>query len=96
MTQVSRDAVQKLAVLSNIKLSDAEIDGLQTDLSRILEYVEQLNELDTDNVNPAYQVTGLENVYRSDEVETGSVDRAALLALAPETKDNQVKVPKVI
>lgn len=96
MTQVSRDAVQKLAALSAIKLSDAEIDGLQTDLSRILEYVEQLNELATDNVTPAYQVTGLENVYRRDEVEPGTVDREALLALAPETKNDQVKVPKVI
>lgn len=86
----------KLAVLSNLQLADDEIGSLQSDIEKILEYVEQLDELDTDGVEPAYQVTGLKNVMRTDEVSVGSVDRAALLALAPEQKDNQIKVPKVI
>lgn len=96
MTQVSRDTVVKLAVLSNLRLSDAEIDALQTDISHILGYVEQLDELDTDGIEPAYQVTGLENIYREDVVNSGDVNRETLLALAPDTKDSQVKVPKVI
>ena len=96
MTKISRDDVMKLAVLSNLQLADDEIGSLQSDIEKILEYVEQLDELDTDGVDPAYQVTGLKNVMRTDEVSVGSVDRAALLALAPEQKDNQIKVPKVI
>lgn len=96
MTQVSRDTVVKLATLSSLQLSDSEIDALQADISNILEYVEQLDELDTSGVTPAYQVTGLENVYREDEVSVGDVDREALLKLAPETRDAQIKVPKVI
>lgn len=96
MTQVSRDTVVKLAALSSLQLDAAEIDQLQTDIAHILAYVEQLNELDTTGVEPAYQVTGLENVYRDDSVSAGNVSREALLRLAPETSNSQIKVPKVI
>ncbi|MES2875919.1 MAG: Asp-tRNA(Asn)/Glu-tRNA(Gln) amidotransferase subunit GatC [Patescibacteria group bacterium] len=96
MTQISRDDVLKLASLSSLQLADDEIEGLQADLLAILGYVEQLNELDTEGVTPAYQVTGLQNVLRDDEVATSEVSRENLLALAPETKDNHVKVPKVL
>ncbi len=96
MTQISHDDVLKLATLSSLQLSDDEAKDLQTDLRAILGYVEQLNELDTDGVIPAYQVTGLRNVLREDIVEQGQVSREALLALAPEQKDDQIKVPKVL
>lgn len=96
MTQVSRDTVLRLATLSSLQLAEDEIDSLTADLSRILAYVEQLDELDTANVEPAYQVTGLQDVYRQDVVEAGNVSRETLLALAPSVKDSQIKVPKVI
>ena len=57
---------------------------------------EQLDELDTEGVVPAYQVTGLENVYREDSVVSGPITREALLSLAADTKANQIKVPKVL
>ncbi len=96
MTTISRDDIIKLAVLGNLKLSDDEIGTLQTDLRAILGYVEQLDELDTTGVIPAYQVSGLTNVYRDDEVDEGTVTREMLLALAPDSKNNQIKVPKVL
>jgi aspartyl-tRNA(Asn)/glutamyl-tRNA(Gln) amidotransferase subunit C len=96
MTQISRDDVQHLAQLSSLHLSDSELDGLQADLSGILDYVQQLGELDTEGVEPTYQVTDLENVWRDDSVATGVVTREQLLALAPEAANNQVKVPKVL
>lgn len=96
MTTITRDDIVKLAQLSSLSLSDSEITNLQDDISNILSYVEQLNELDTTGVSPAYQVTGLENVTRPDEVKLSNVDREDLLALAPENKDNQIKVPKVL
>jgi aspartyl-tRNA(Asn)/glutamyl-tRNA(Gln) amidotransferase subunit C len=96
MTQISRNDVQHLAQLSSLHLSDSELDGLQVDLSNILQYVEQLGELDTAGVEPTYQVTDLENVWRDDQVAEGGVSREQLLALAPDTADNQVKVPKVL
>lgn len=96
MTQISRDDVIKLASLSGLQLDDGEVSGLQTDIDTILSYVEQLDELDTSGVEPVYQVTGLENVYREDVVAIGDVNREALLALAPATHNSQIKVPKVI
>ena len=96
MTTISRDDVQHLAQLSSLQLSDEELDGLQADLSGILQYVEQLGELDTAGVEPTYQVTDLENIWRDDQVAEGGVGREQLLALAPEAANNQVKVPKVL
>jgi len=96
MTQITRDDVLHLAQLSSLKLDDGEIDGLRTDISNILGYVEKLGELDTNGVEPTYQVTGLENVWRDDSVIDYGVERDDLLAIAPESTNNQVKVPKVL
>ena len=96
MTQISRDDVLHLAQLSSLELSDTEIDGLQIDISNILGYVEQLSELDTDGVEPTYQVTGLQSVWRDDKIINYGVTREELLARAPKTVDNQIKVPKVL
>jgi aspartyl-tRNA(Asn)/glutamyl-tRNA(Gln) amidotransferase subunit C len=96
MTQISRDDVLHLAQLSSLALSDSEIDGLRTSISDILGYVEQLGKLDTQNVEPTYQVTGLKNVWRDDTIINYGVTREELLARAPESVDNQIKVPKVL
>lgn len=96
MTVISRDDVQHLAQLSSLQLTDEELGSLQTDIGNILEYIEQLGELDTTGVEPTYQVTGLENVWRDDSVIKSSVTREQLLALSTESKDYQVKVPKVL
>jgi len=96
MTQISRDDVLHLAQLSNLQLADDEVDGLKTDISNILGYVEQLNELDTEGIEPTYQVTGLSNIWRDDKVINYGVTREELLARSPEVVDSQVKVPKVL
>lgn len=96
MTQISRDDVLRLAKLSSLQLADDELDELAKDITNILGYVEQLDELDTKNVEPTYQVTGLSSVWREDETITNDVSREALLALSPDKADNQVKVPKVL
>lgn len=96
MTKISREVVLKLAQLSNLQLNEDEIDPLASDIERILGYVEQLDELDTEGVEPAYQVTDLVNVFRDDEIEQSGVTREALLALAPEQQDNHIKVHKVL
>lgn len=96
MTQISRDEVQHLAQLSSLALPDDEITSLQTDLEAILEYVAKLGELDTSGVEPTYQVSGLENVWRKDEIDDYGIDRDKLLSLAPEAYDGQIKVPKVL
>jgi len=96
MTDVSRNDVAQLATLSSLQLSDDEIDRLQQDVAAILTYVQQLAELDTEGVEPTYQVTDLENVWRDDAVIDEQATREQLLALAPESTEHQIKVPKVL
>lgn len=95
MTQISRDDVLHLAQLSSLQLSDGEIASLTNELEAIIGYIQQLGELDTTGVEPTYQVTDLENVWREDVVQEG-VGREALLGLTPESKNDQIKVPKVL
>jgi len=96
MTQISRDDAVHLAQLSSLQLTPEEIEALQADLSNILGYVQQLGELDTYGVEPTYQVTDRENVWRDDAVIEDRVTREELLSLAPEAAEYQVKVPKVL
>lgn len=95
MTNISTSDIQHLASLSSLALADDEVDGLRQDLENIIGYIEQLGKLDTAGVEPTYQVTGLENVWRDDEVQPG-ISRDELLNLAPEKQNHQVKVPQVL
>ena len=95
MKQSASDS-QYLAGLSGLALSDAETQALGTDIDTIITYITMLDELDVAGVEPTYQVTDLENVWRKDEVIDGGVTREQLLSLAPETLENQVKVPQVL
>ena len=95
MTNISISDIQHLASLSSLALADDEVDGLRQDLENIIGYIEQLGELDTSGVEPTYQVTGLENVWREDEVQPG-IPAEKLLEMAPEKQNNQVKVPQVL
>jgi aspartyl-tRNA(Asn)/glutamyl-tRNA(Gln) amidotransferase subunit C len=96
MTQISIDDVHHLAQLSSLQLEDSEAQTLRADLENILGYIEQLSELDTEGVEPTYQVTDLQNVWRDDVVDDYGTDREQLLAIAPDTEKNQIKVPKVL
>ena len=96
MSTITTTDVRHLAQLSNLQLADDEVENLRGDLENILGYIEQLGELDTTGVEPTYQVTGLENVWRSDEIANSGVAREQLLALAPEQAASSVKVPKVL
>lgn len=96
MTNISTDDVQHLAQLSSLQLEDGEAEALRVDLENILGYIEQLSELNTEGVEPTYQVTDLQNVWRDDVVDDYGLDREDLLALAPDAEKNQIKVPKVL
>ncbi len=96
MTQISTDDVQRLAQLSSLQLDEQEAEALRVDLGNILGYIDQLSELNTDGVEPTYQVTDLQNVWRDDVVDDYGVSREELLALSPSAENNQIKVPKVL
>lgn len=95
-TTISRDDVLHLAELSHLQLADEEISALQQDIERILDYVDELSDLDTSNIEPTYQVIDRENVMREDVVQHHTADRDALLKLAPEKAETQIKVPRVL
>ena len=87
--------MRHLAELSQIRLNKTELTSLASDIDRIVGYIDQLDELDTAGVEPTFQLTGLENVWRTDEVKP-QLERRELLQLAPDSEDGQVKVPKVL
>jgi len=94
--EVNCETIKHLARLSNFSLSEAEMESLGGDLQNIIQYISQLDELDTENVEPTYQVFEMENVWRQDEILEQDASREQLLALTKEEKDYQIKVPKVL
>ncbi len=93
---ITREDVLHLAELSNISLDDAQIEPLIKDLDNIVNYFSQLDELNTENVEPTYQCFDMQNVWREDNIEEFEANREDLLALTVESEDNQIKVPKVL
>lgn len=96
MTQISHNDVQHLAQLSSLQLTDDEVSALSIDLQNIVGYIQQLGELNTTGVEPTYQVTDLQNVWREDRVDNYGIDKEVLLSLAPATEAEHLKVPKVL
>lgn len=94
--EIKREDILHLADLSNFSLSEDEISGLSKDLDGIIKYISQLDELDTDGVEPTYQVFEMENVWREDKILEQDASREKLLALSREVIDNQIKVPRVL
>lgn len=92
----TRDDILHLAKLSNLRLTDAEISALQQDVTNIVGYISQLDELDTTGVEPTYQVFEMENVWRADEIKLQDATREQLLTLAPDQAQNMIKVQRVL
>lgn len=93
---IKREDIIHLANLSDFSLSEEETVSLQKDLQGIVKYISQLDELDTENVEPTYQAFEMENIWRNDEVLPQDANREQLLALTKEEKENQIKVPRVL
>ena len=98
--KVSAADVERVAELANLELAPEEIPGMVKDLNAILDYVAELNELDTEGVPPLAQVGELEGAAGASELRPDvlqpSLDRAAVMARAPESDGAFFKVPKVI
>lgn len=92
---LSTEEVKKVAELSRIELSDIEVEKFQKDLSSILDYVEELKEVNTEGLEIVSSVTGLENVQREDKAVL--VDyQEQILENAPERKDKYYKVKSIL
>jgi aspartyl-tRNA(Asn)/glutamyl-tRNA(Gln) amidotransferase subunit C len=87
--------VEHIAKLAKLEFTEAEKEKFTHQLNQILEYVEQMNKLDTSNVEPLSHVIELKNIFRADEVGQ-SVDTEEALKNAPAKTEKFFKVPKVI
>ncbi|QDU63211.1 Glutamyl-tRNA(Gln) amidotransferase subunit C [Planctomycetes bacterium Pan216] len=91
----SREQVDKVALLSRLELTDEEKDRISQQLGSILDYIEQLGELDTEGVEPLAHCLPIQNVFREDVVEESlSIDEA--LGNAPKRRDEFFAVPPPI
>lgn len=96
MADITKDTVKKLAKLSSIGLSDEEVDVMTKELGSIVGFVEALQSVYIDSVEPTFQVTGLKDAFRADEVAPVLLSREELLANAPDQQDGYIKVPRVL
>ncbi len=87
--------VEHIAKLAMLKFSDSEKVKLQGELNKILEYIDKLNELDLENVEPLENINATENVFRDDIAEP-CLTKEEALKNAPSKTDNFFKVPKVL
>lgn len=92
---INKDTVKYVAKLARMQLDDAKIDDFTGQLDKILTYIEKLNKLNTDNIDPTSHVLGLENVFREDE-NIPSLENDLALSNAPEKENGHFKVPKII
>jgi aspartyl-tRNA(Asn)/glutamyl-tRNA(Gln) amidotransferase subunit C len=93
--KIDEAQVRKVAKLSRLDLTDAEVEEFTGQLSAILDYMEKMNELDTTNVEPLAHYLPISNVFREDSVkESLGTERA--LANAPQRNGEFFKVPKIL
>ena len=96
MAKLTREDVFKLASLARISLTDEEVDRYATELSEILQYVEQLSSVDVEGLEPTNQVGGLTNVTRPDEIIDYGYEPKDLLVNGPAVQTDQIKVKRMI
>ena len=81
--ELSKEDVIKIAILSKLEFNDDEIENFRSDLSEILNYMNELNELDTEGISPLFNVLDLDDVTRKDEVRD-SLKQEEVLNNAPD------------
>jgi aspartyl-tRNA(Asn)/glutamyl-tRNA(Gln) amidotransferase subunit C len=92
---LDRQQVQKVALLARLQLTPAEEEKFTTQLSSILDYFEQLSELDVSNVQPTTRAIDVSNVVRADQHKPSS-EREEILEGAPDREGEYFKVPKIV
>lgn len=92
---LTTEETKKIATLARIELTDAEVEKFSKNLSTVLDYVEELKQVNTEGILELSQVTGLENVLRKDEVEV-SGHKKEIFDNAPTSKDGYFKVKSIL
>ena len=92
---ISDETMEYVGILAKLELKDEEKESARQDMQKMLDYVEKLDVLDTDGVEPLSHIFGDQNVFREDVVTNGD-NKEAMLANAPKAKEGQYQVPKTI
>tara|TARA_B100001250_G_C19722670_1_gene754559 strand:+ start:247 stop:552 length:306 start_codon:yes stop_codon:yes gene_type:complete len=92
---ISSKEVKKIAKLAKLKLTDDEITLYSSQMSQIINYISQLNEVDTSNIDPLSNVIDNNNVIREDKIKE-SLDKSISLKNAPQSDGEFILVPKII
>ena len=94
---LTKQEVLKLAQLSRIELSEKEVEKFQKDLSTVLEYIDELKQVDVSGVDEVFEVTGLVNVQAEDKAVNSSEQmKQAIFSQAPEMKEGYYKVKAIL
>ena len=93
--KIDSSQIDRVSALARLKLTDGEKEEYTRQLSDIVSYVEKINELDTDNVEPADHIVPLKNVFREDR-PAPSIDRNEIEKIAPEFENGHFVVPPII
>ncbi|NEQ53851.1 MAG: Asp-tRNA(Asn)/Glu-tRNA(Gln) amidotransferase subunit GatC [Leptolyngbya sp. SIO3F4] len=92
---IDLEQVRKVALLARLELTEDEEQQFTEQLSGILDYVNQLNELNTDNIEPTTRAIELSNITRQDDLAPFEA-RESILDIAPDREDDFFKVPKIL
>ena len=95
MTKINKEEVKKVAHLARLELDEHEINNHAEQLKKILEYIKQLQKIDTDGVPSTTRAIEVINVFRKDEKKNSDCTEE-LLELGPSREDKYFKVPKII
>ncbi|MCM3585419.1 Asp-tRNA(Asn)/Glu-tRNA(Gln) amidotransferase subunit GatC [Mesobacillus maritimus] len=95
MSRISTEQVKHVANLARLAITEEEATRLTQQLDKIITYAEQLNEIDTENIEPTSHVLDLKNVLREDIAKPG-LPNEQVLKNAPDHQDGQIKVPPII
>lgn len=95
MTKITIDEVKHVANLARLAITEEEAQKFANQLDKIIGFAEQLNELDTDNIEPTSHVLDIKNVMREDIAQAG-LPVEEVLKNAPEHENGQIRVPSII
>ena len=92
---IDKKLVKKIATLSKMKIEENEVEKFSNELSKIINWVEKLNEVDTKNITPITNPSDIKIPFRKDKINDGKIEDK-ILKNAPETKAGYFVVPKVV
>ena len=93
--KISEQEVKKIAELSRLSLTNEELKKRTKDMNNILDYMDTLNEIDTENVKELYNVHDMNNSLREDSYES-SLDKKDVLANSPNSNSDYIEVPLIV